>query len=398
MTQRVEALINPALLTWARERAGLSPEEAAKKAQVKPDQLLSWESGDKRPTINQLRKLGKAYKRPLAVFYLPESPRDFQPMRDYRRSPGVVAGTESPELRMEIRRAWDRRDIAIELYEQIEDKSPEFSITADHHDDPEELGLQIRQYLGMTPEVQFDLQDGYEALNRWRSALEDLGVLVFQVNNVDPSEIRGFSISETPFPAIAVNARDTPLGRIFTMMHEFVHILLRNGGLCDLDEADQRPPEELHIEIFCNKAAGAALVPEQYLVQEAMVKEKGDRARWTVGEIAELATKYRVSREVLLRRLLITGKTTPACYQEMREAFEREYRARKEKSSGGFSPPYRKAISRAGRLFVRLVLDNYYQEYITAGDLSDYLDIRLNHLGKIEHEIMGYNVEFRAHR
>ena len=96
MANRVEALLKPELLPWARENARLTVEEAARKVQVKPERLESWEAGEKRPTIKQLRKLGKAYKRPLAVFCLPERARDFQPMHDFRRLPGQVAGLESP--------------------------------------------------------------------------------------------------------------------------------------------------------------------------------------------------------------------------------------------------------------------------------------------------------------
>ncbi len=92
MAKRVEAMVQPELLVWARTSAGLSLDQAAKKVQVGPGRLESWESGKGRPTVRptvkQLRKLGNAYKRPIAVFYLPEPPKDFQPMKDFRRLPG----------------------------------------------------------------------------------------------------------------------------------------------------------------------------------------------------------------------------------------------------------------------------------------------------------------------
>lgn len=53
------------LLIWARESGGFTVNEAAKKANVKPEKLSGWESGESRPTINQLRKLASIYKRPL---------------------------------------------------------------------------------------------------------------------------------------------------------------------------------------------------------------------------------------------------------------------------------------------------------------------------------------------
>ena len=70
MAGRVEALVKPALLIWARQKTGLDLHEAAKKAAIRPERLQSWEAGETRPTVNQLRKLGQVYKRPLAIFYL----------------------------------------------------------------------------------------------------------------------------------------------------------------------------------------------------------------------------------------------------------------------------------------------------------------------------------------
>lgn len=397
MAKRIEALIQSELLVWARKNAGLTLEEAAKKVLVKPERLASWEAGERRPTINQLRKLAKAYKRPMALFYLPESPRDFQPMHDFRRFPGETAPLESPQLRSEIRRARQRREIALELYEDLEGEAPQFSGEASLSDDPEGLASRIRNVLGITHEDQIMFRDYYDALNSWRSALENAGVLIFQAMGVDLSEMRGFSVSETPFPVIVVNVQDAPVGRIFTMLHEFVHILLRDGGICDLIEEPGRTPEKQRVEVFSNYVAGAILVPKDDLLKEGLVLKKGPRAEWSNEEIAKLAGRYRVSHEVLLRRLLIWDRTTREFYQKKRREFEEEHRAPRERLRGGYPPPYRSAISTAGRLFTRLVLENYYQENITAGDLSDFLNIKLKHMGQIEREIMGYSVEFGAY-
>jgi transcriptional regulator with XRE-family HTH domain len=83
MGKTVEAIVEPALLVWARERAGLQIEAAAKKAQIQVARLVSWEKGETRPTIAQVRRLGTVYKRPLAVFYLPRPPKGFDSLRDF---------------------------------------------------------------------------------------------------------------------------------------------------------------------------------------------------------------------------------------------------------------------------------------------------------------------------
>ncbi|WP_352451909.1 helix-turn-helix transcriptional regulator [Mesorhizobium sp. M0106] len=78
MAQRVKANIRPALITWARESAGFTPAEAASRLKHEEDAYLAWEAGEEMPTLPQLRKIAELFKRPLAVFYLPEPPKLFR--------------------------------------------------------------------------------------------------------------------------------------------------------------------------------------------------------------------------------------------------------------------------------------------------------------------------------
>jgi transcriptional regulator with XRE-family HTH domain len=272
MSGRIEAIVNPGMLRWARESAGFDLETAAKKIQVKAERLESWEAGDSRPTIKQLRNLGRAYKRPIAVFYLPEPPRDFQVSRDFRRLPGQVAGLASPELRFEMRRAQNRREVAVELFELAGDNLPGFPLQATLADDTERVAREIREFLGVTYDAQIGWKPApnYESFNNWRATLESAGILVFQVTEVDVHEVRGFSLTELPLPAIVINNKDSLSGRTFTMLHELAHILLRQGGVCDLYEDVPRPPEEQSVEVFCNRVAAATLLPREDLLNEAM--------------------------------------------------------------------------------------------------------------------------------
>jgi ABC-type oligopeptide transport system ATPase subunit len=106
------------------------------------------------------------------------------------------------------------------------------------------------------------------------------------------------------------------------------------------------------------------------------------------GKIEVLASRYRTSREALVRRLVLARRTTNDFYQTKREQYRREYVAlaqqRAEAGQGGFAPPSTMAFSTAGLLFTRLVLEGYNREAITASDVADYLDVRLKHLPKIE--------------
>ena len=70
--------VNPAILVWARETAGLTRQEAVRKIGIGDsrdttavDKLAALERGDKDPTRPVLLKMVRQYRRPLLTFYLP---------------------------------------------------------------------------------------------------------------------------------------------------------------------------------------------------------------------------------------------------------------------------------------------------------------------------------------
>ena len=60
MVELIEAIAKPELLAWARPSAGLHLHLAAKRIGSTEERLLSWENGERRPTITQLRKMVSA--------------------------------------------------------------------------------------------------------------------------------------------------------------------------------------------------------------------------------------------------------------------------------------------------------------------------------------------------
>ncbi|MBE3070206.1 MAG: ImmA/IrrE family metallo-endopeptidase [Acidobacteria bacterium] len=388
---RVQALVKPELIRWARHSAGFDVAEAAKKAQVAPGRLEAWEEGTQRPTVKQLRRLGNAYRRPLALFYLPDPPVDFKPMHDFRRLPTGGEHPLSAALMFEIRAAQQRRELALELAGMlaIEPETPSLRIS--FGTDPEVHGPAVRAYLGVTDTEQGNWRSPYEAFNAWRQRLESRGVLVFQATGIDVAEMRGFSIDQSPFPAIVLNIKDSPRARCFTLVHEFVHIMLGAGGLCDLQVASGPPSHDERVEVFCNHVAGATLVPRESLLVHPVVAGKTRHHEWSDAEVDTLAKRYGVSHEVVLRRLLIMGLTTDGFYRHKREELQEQYAAYRRAANEGYAPPHMLALARAGRRFTRLVLENYARDTITASDVSDMLTLRLKHLEKVEMEIRSWS-------
>ena len=308
-------------MIWARESAGFIKEEIVHKLRIKLQKLEDWEKGETHPTMKQLRKLGQIYKRPIAVFYLSKKPIDFKPLHDFRRIPGVIGFQQPVRLNFEIRRAIYRRQVAINLVEKLYGKSPKFKYKINVTENPEEIGGKVREILKINIKEQIEAVNDYEAFNMWRSAIENTEVLIFQSTSVSVSEMRGFSISEFPLPVICLNIKDTPRGRIFTLLHEFAHIMLEQSGICDLHESYKRSPNEQKFEVFCNHVSGATLLPKQTLLNEDMCIKKTDKNDWTNDELIFLAKRFKISKEVVLRRLLICGLTTESFYRKKRQEF-----------------------------------------------------------------------------
>jgi Zn-dependent peptidase ImmA (M78 family) len=381
VAKSAEALINPELLVWARQSAGMQLEEAASRLRLPTERLHAWEDGSQRPTVKQLRKVAWLYQQSFAAFYLPKAPAVFRaPIRDYRRLPEQREQLISPDLALDIRLALDRREVCCELLAAQDASAKEFPRKVPVTRNPESVGAELRELLNITIAEQQSWRSERVAFNCWRTAIERLDTLVFQATTVPLEEMRAYSVARFPLPLIVVNRKDAYAGRVFSMLHELTHLLLRSGGVCDLDSRGGRPPAEQRTEVFCNHVAGACLVPTNDLLGQPMVAQHQGEI-WRDDELAGLGRRYRVSREVVLRRLVILKLASAAFYEQKRIEFQQQYQRRRQEK--GFVHPSVNVVSAAGRPFVRLVLDAFYEDRITASDVSDYLGVRLKHLERI---------------
>ncbi len=393
MSIRIEAEINPKLLLWARNSVNISIDELAKKINTSSKRIEEWEIGLSKPTINQLRNAARVLKRPVAIFYLPEPPKTFDAMKDFRRIADLEHFRQSLSLFVEIRRAHYKRDIALELIQDMGDNYNYFKETISLSSNYEDVAKEIRATFSISYENQKKWKDVYDAFNSWKNVIEKKGVLVFQTSHtsrISVKEMRGFSISNEILPVIVINSKDSMHGKIFTLLHEYVHLLLHNAGICDMANYDSPQTEEQKIETFCNRVAGGILVPNEDFLDEDIVKNQISKEDWLSEDLQNLSRIYSVSQEVILRRLLILKRTTKNFYENKRKEFLEYYKKLEEKKSEGIPPYYRLVIRNNGISFVKLVLDAYHQEVINSSQLSDFLGMKLKHLDKIESSIYGY--------
>jgi Zn-dependent peptidase ImmA (M78 family)/DNA-binding XRE family transcriptional regulator len=386
MARSPKALVDPNVLKWLRDASGYSIDEAAKRIPTRPENLIAWEEGVERPSMPQLRTLARVFKRPISDFFLRRPLPEPDIPHDFRRLPEVGTRRYSPALRHEIRQAYRRRDLALDLVDDLEIELPRFvgrsSITLASN--PEEVGATIRQQLRVdgVEQAQWRDADGRSGYNGWRQRIEAAGVFVFQVTTVEKEQMLGFSLAFDRQPVIAVNRKQGPRARTFTMLHEFTHLLLGQSGICDIEESLLRPPQEQRVEVFCNHVAGAALVPMQSLLASRFVGNDSLPREWAEDTLDALTRQFGgASKEVVLRRLLIAGRTTVSFYARKRaewhaRAVANEVRAKERQKEAEMKRNVpQEAISNLGA-FARIVISSYNSDAINITDASKFLGVK----------------------
>lgn len=383
----IPALVEVAVLRWARETAGLSEVAASRKLRLPDDRVAAWEAGTAAPTIAQLRKAAEVYRRSLGVFFLAEPPADFDTLRDFRRLADSTAGAWSPALHGEYRRAHAQREYALELAE-IEDLDWPSNWRLDFTtDDNEQLASAARAMLLDIGPLASPAGAGtaYDHLNLWVAALETAGALVLATagGQVQVTEMRAFSLYFDELPVIVVNGADSPRGRLFSLLHEYAHLLLHTGGLCDATTDPKATTPDRQLEARCNAIAAAILMPEQeVLARPEVIARETSPTSWNYASLRDAAATFGVSAEAFLRRLVTLGQVPLSFYQSRREEFLTAYeRDDDERSSGGNW--YRNTVRDLGKGYVRFVADAHRRRVIDSNTAAIYLNAKVSQIPRL---------------
>jgi len=385
----IPAPVETSVLRWARESCGLSALAAARKLGLPEDRVQGWEAGTAVPTIAQLRKAAEVYKRSLAVFFLSAPPEGFDTLRDFRRLDGADAGHWSPELHEEFRRAHTQRDFARELAETEERELPDaWRIPVSADDSDAEIAARIRAALkkvGPLP-IPPATPSPYEHLNAWVSAIEASGVLVLATRGgkVSVDEMRGMSLYFDVLPVIVLNGGDYPRPRLFSLLHEFVHLVLHTEGLCDVVTDDKPRTADRSLEARCNAIAAAVLMPAAEVRARPEVNARKDiPASWDYDTLRPVAAQFGVSAEAFLRRLSTLGLVPLDLYRQRRAEFiaAHDDEADRTRASGG--DWYRSTVRNLGKAYVRAVTDAHRRRVIDSNTAAIYLDAKVSQIPRL---------------
>ena len=347
--------LKPAVLRWARERAGLDAESLAKKVGLGVDRVRFWEeSGELR--FNQAEKLARVTHTPFGYLYLATPPDEKLPVPDFRTVGNEEMLRPSPELLDILDEAQGRQDWFRDYLVTSGAEPLSFVGSLNTGLSPQVAATRICAQLGITTELRAQARLWEDALRHEIERIEDSGVLIMRSgivgNNthrpLDVDEFRGFALSDRYAPLIFLNSKDAKGAQMFTLMHELVHLWLGLTGVSNLK--DTYAPD-LDTERFCNAVAAEILVPENEL-----------RERWTLARkqndpMASLTGYFKVSSLVLLRRLrdlnFIDRETFLSRYHEEEARF---VQVAAQKSGGGDF--YRTQRTRFGERFSKALIES----------------------------------------
>ncbi|HXE95839.1 MAG TPA: ImmA/IrrE family metallo-endopeptidase [Dongiaceae bacterium] len=376
--------IQPAVLKWARLSLGLAVCEVAIKLKRKEIEIEEWESGTSTPTYPQLEKLAyEIYKRPLAVFFLPSPPQETTPAKEFRTLPDADLQHLLPDTHLHIRRA---HAFQLALTELFEGQNPADQPIWKHVRLLTDSAIinqaaSIRQTLGISLSDQIKWRDEDVALKQWRIAIENAGIFVFK-DSFKQKAISGFCLSDASFPIIYLNNSTTKTRQVFSLMHELSHLLLSINGISKFDKSyiNDLSQREKAIEQFCNAISAEILIPITDFNEQTKNLEHVEHLDENV--FADLARRYGVSREAILRRFYDQGRVGQKCYEEKSEHWKGQQK------QGGRGNYYATQNTYLSERFAKEVVTRYYRRQFSVEQASDFLGIKPKNFPGLEQRIM----------
>jgi Zn-dependent peptidase ImmA (M78 family) len=369
--------VNPEVFKWLRVSAGWSIEEVSRRIKTTPEIVKAFESGKKKPTLRQLKELSQAFRRPLAAFLLPEPRKEKPKPKDYRFIPNRKNVFDKKTI-LVLRKARSLQEIGKELSKNIDYETKAKIERVNLSDNPETIAKKYRKIFELTEEKQRKFKTPYEFFNYLRDILENMNILVFQFS-MPVEDARGFVLSDESPAVIVVSTKDSIEARLFSLMHEFAHILL---GESVIDFPDISISYRNKIEKWCSEFASSFLLPKE----EAKILFETNREKLTDRKtLNSLSRKYKVSKAMLLFNMMKLNYITQTDYKNIINRYKpkpEEIKKKGEKTGGGI-PADKKCISEIGTKFVSLVANNYDKGYITYTDALNYLSIKSKNFDKV---------------
>jgi Zn-dependent peptidase ImmA (M78 family) len=367
--------VSPAVMKWAIGSSGWKVNELARRLKIDEGAVQEWSTGKATPTIGQLEDLSRILKRPLAVFFLSEPPAEKAPPKDFRMLPDRIGSFDKDTI-LAVRRARRLQRISRELSENI---NAELKSLVSHFtlsSNPRETALIVRREFSISEETQRKWKDSYEAFNELRNMIEGRNVHIFQMR-MPLDDARGFVLVDELPATIVVNSKDMIEARIFTLMHEFGHVLINESGISIPEMGLIRRGSD-KVEKWCNEFAAEFLLPSEILRAES---HRLGESIHEGASISRLSHRYKVSKSMMFYNLMRLRIISRAEYQESVGSALSVSRG-EEEGAFGLSQD-RRCLQEKGKKFIGLVASNIANGTITYHEAMDFLSVNMSNIEKV---------------
>jgi Zn-dependent peptidase ImmA (M78 family) len=378
--------LNPQILAWARDTAGLSVDEAAHALGFKDahgrtaaERLQAMEAGKEEPSRSVLLNMARTYHRSLLVFYLSEPPRTGDRGQDFRRAPGVKPPEYDPTLDALIRDIRGRQIIVKDLLEQTEPRRVDYVASVTMDVPPAELAHRMTHRLGFSLADFRQRETVQAAFSYLREKVEASGAFVLLLGNLGsyhtniPSGVfRGYAIADPFAPFIVANDQDAPVAWAFTTLHELTHLWLGATGVSGGNTDTQ-------LESYCNSVAGEILLPEPEMKELQFLRRAS--LQETIESVAQFANRRKISRAMVAYKLLRVNVITHVRWRELDKHYEDDWvaaqarLATKDKNEGGPSY-YVVKRHRLGHALLDLVKNSLAEGFLTHTKAGQVLGVK----------------------
>lgn len=322
--------VSPEVLSWAVERS----QKGSEVINSAFPKFQKWLNGESAPTMAELKKFAKAVYLPAPILLLPNPLSETMPIQDFR---GKTKNTNpSPNLMDTVHTCLKRQEWYRQFINLSGENPLDFVDSATITENPKEVAGKIARLLKIETPLLKDLPRNDDGTKFVIELFEELGCLVIRngvvANNtsrpLDVEEFRGFSISDPYAPLIFINGADAKSAQLFSLFHEFAHLLLGDSGISNSEFGDEK---EAANERWCNEVASEVLVPSDD------VKTHFDSEIELMQSLSLLQARYKVSREVIVRKLFTLSLISPSQFKKALAKLHEEYARmpRSSSSSGG---------------------------------------------------------------
>lgn len=340
--------IKTSIIRWACNRIGFLYSELSASKDFK--RLSNEKDGAVSLTLKQAEKLAKVLRYPF-VFLLLDSPVtdiDKLPIADFRSIEGKEI-KPNINLKEQIEYCQNQQDWFSDYVNTCDLDVFKYNGKFSLHDDPQEVGLKLKEFLKITYKLSKNAND---YLKRLKIILENNGILVSSSkvlkntqNRLSLSDFRGFALYDDNAPLIFINGNDSTSAQIFTLCHELGHIVLGQSGVSDVVKNNSKK-----IEKWCNEFAANILMPKNDVI------ETFDQYI-NISQFLQDATKlFHVSTNALLLRIYnlnLIDKDTFDKEWAKAKALYKDYLKSLQESNGKSSGNYYKTVN--SRLSHRLL-------------------------------------------